>query len=61
MPGHVMIETTQFEDLGGNRTKITTTSLSHTTEERDGMLNSGMGGGVNASYQALDNLLAKTR
>ena len=56
-----MIETTQFEDLGGNRTKITTTSLSHTTEERDGMLNSGMGGGVNASYQALDNLLAKTR
>ncbi len=61
MPGHVMIETTTFEDLGGSRTKVTTTSLSHTTEERDGMLNSGMEGGVNESYQALARLLATTQ
>jgi hypothetical protein len=31
----------------------------HTTEERDGMLNSGMEHGLNASYAALDALLAK--
>jgi hypothetical protein len=30
----------------------------HTTEERDGMLRSGMEGGLNASYAALDKLLA---
>jgi len=60
-PGHVFVETVELEDLGDNRTKVTTTSLFHTPEERDGMLNSGMEGGVNASYQALVNLLAKTQ
>jgi hypothetical protein len=31
----------------------------HTTEERDGMLHSGMEGGLNESYAALDKLLAR--
>ena len=39
---------------------MVTTSLFHTTEERDGMLNSGMEGGMNQSYVALDRLLEKT-
>ncbi len=30
----------------------------HTTEDRDGMLHSGMEGGVNQSYAALDAVLA---
>ena len=38
MPGHVIIETVVFEDLGNDRTSVVTTSLFHTTEERDGML-----------------------
>ena len=59
MPGHVAVETATFTDLGDGRTKVTTTSLFHTTEERDGMLNSGMEHGLNASYAALDALLAK--
>jgi uncharacterized protein YndB with AHSA1/START domain len=59
MPGHVAVETAEFTDLGDGRTKITTTSMFHTTEERDGMLNSGMEHGLNASYAALDALLAK--
>jgi uncharacterized protein YndB with AHSA1/START domain len=59
MPGHVAVETAEFTDLGDGRTKITTTSLFHTVEERDGMLNSGMEHGLNASYAALDTLLAK--
>jgi uncharacterized protein YndB with AHSA1/START domain len=59
MPGHVIVETAEFTDLGDGRTKVTTTSLFHTTEERDGMLGSGMEVGLNESYAALDALLAR--
>ena len=58
MPGHVIIETATFEDLGDGRTKLVSVSQFHTTEERDGMLGSGMEGGMNASYAALDRVLA---
>ena len=58
MPGHVSLETATFEDLGDGRTKMTT-SLFHTPEERDGMLNSGMEGGMNETYERLDALLAR--
>jgi uncharacterized protein YndB with AHSA1/START domain len=58
MPGHVSVETATFEDLG-ERTKVTTTSLFHTTEERDGMLESGMERGMNETYARLDELLAR--
>jgi uncharacterized protein YndB with AHSA1/START domain len=59
MPGYVVVETVQLEDLGDGRTKVVNTSLFHTTEERDGMLSSGMEEGLNQSYAALDALLAK--
>jgi uncharacterized protein YndB with AHSA1/START domain len=58
MPGHVIVETATFEDLGG-RTKVTTTSLFHTTEERDGMLASGMERGLTETHDRLAELLAK--
>ena len=58
MPGHVCVETATFEDLG-DRTRVTTTSLFHTTEERDGMLGSGMERGMNETYERLDELLAR--
>jgi uncharacterized protein YndB with AHSA1/START domain len=58
MPGHVCIETVTFEDLGDS-TKVITTTLFHTTEERDGMLSSGMEGGLTESYARLDELLAR--
>jgi uncharacterized protein YndB with AHSA1/START domain len=58
MPGHVCVETATFEDLG-DRTKVTTTSLFHTGEERDGMLASGVEGGLNETYARLDELLAR--
>ncbi len=58
MPGHVIVETLLLEDLPGNRTKVVSTSLFHTTEERDGMLSSGMEAGLNESYVALDRVLA---
>jgi uncharacterized protein YndB with AHSA1/START domain len=58
MPGHVSVETAEFEDLG-DRTRVVTTSIFHTTEERDGMLNSGMEGGLNETYQRMDELLER--
>jgi uncharacterized protein YndB with AHSA1/START domain len=58
MPGHVSVETAVFEDLG-EQTRVTTTSIFHTTEERDGMLGSGMEGGMNETYERLDELLAR--
>jgi uncharacterized protein YndB with AHSA1/START domain len=59
MPGHVAVNTTTFEALAGGRTRIVTTSLFHTTEDRDGMLHSGMEHGLNESYAALDRVLAQ--
>lgn len=59
MPGHVVVDTVEFVDLGDGRTKIVTLSQFDTREERDGMLQSGMEGGVNQSYEALDRLLEK--
>lgn len=59
MPGHVIIETVNFEDLGDGRTRVVNISLFHTTEERDGMLHLGMEKGMNESFAALDRLLAR--
>jgi len=58
MPGCISVETVEFEDLG-ERTKVVTTSIFHTTEERDGMLGSGMEGGMNETFQRLDELLER--
>jgi uncharacterized protein YndB with AHSA1/START domain len=59
MPGYVIVETATLEDLGDGRTRLVNTSLFHTTEERDGFLQSGMEGGMNESYAALDRVLAE--
>ena len=58
MPGHVMVESATFEDLG-DRTRVITTMQFHSPEERDGMVGSGMEWGLNASYVRLDQLLAR--
>jgi uncharacterized protein YndB with AHSA1/START domain len=58
MPGHVSVETAVLEDLG-DRTRLTVTSVFDTTEDRDGMLGSGMEQGMNETYARLDELLAR--
>lgn len=58
MPGYVSVETAEFEDLG-DRTKVVTTSIFHTAEERDGMLDSGMERGMNETFARLDELLER--
>jgi uncharacterized protein YndB with AHSA1/START domain len=58
MPGHVLVETITLEEVDG-KTKVTDTSLFHTKEERDGMLQSGMEEGASQSWDRLAELLAK--
>ena len=58
-PGHVLVETNTFVDLGDETTKLVVVSQFLTQEERDGMLSSGMESGMNESYAALDALLAR--
>lgn len=58
MPGHVLLETATFEDLGDGRTRLVSTTLFMTVEDLEGMMASGMEGGMNQSYEALDRVLA---
>ncbi len=59
MPGHVSVNTMEFVDLGGGRTRIVCDVLFMTGEDRDGMAKSGMEQGMNESYDALDKLLSR--
>ena len=61
MPGYTILETAEFFDIGDGRTRLVSTSLFFSPEERDGMLNSGMEGGMAESFAALDRLLAELR
>ena len=54
--GHVTLETTRFEALPNNRTRVTVQSVFQSAADRDGMLQSGMERGVNDSHWRLDEL-----
>ncbi len=56
MPGHVLLETVNFEERDG-KTKLTVTSLFQSAEDRDGMLQSGMEQGASESQDRLAELL----
>ncbi|MDF1504888.1 SRPBCC family protein [Roseisolibacter sp. H3M3-2] len=58
MPGYVVIENMTLEDAGDGRTRMVTVSQFYSQMERDGMLHSGMEGGMAQSFAALDRLLA---
>lgn len=57
MPGHVLLETAVFEDLGG-RTRVVSQSVFQSVEARDGMVASGMETGVVEGHDRLNELLA---
>lgn len=57
VPGHVCLETMVLEDVGGGRTKVTGTSVFQSVSDRDGMVGSGMEGGVRETYDRLEELL----
>jgi uncharacterized protein YndB with AHSA1/START domain len=60
MPGHVLVETVEFEDLG-ERTRVKVHSLFDSQEDRDGMLQSGMETGMNEAHAQLDELLERLK
>jgi uncharacterized protein YndB with AHSA1/START domain len=55
-PGHVSLDTLLLEEKDG-KTKVTTISVFQTVEDRDGMIQSGMEGGVTEGHDRLDELL----
>ena len=57
MPGHIATETEIFEDLPGDRTMITSTTVFNTLEDLEGMLQSGMEGGAVESWDQLEEIL----
>jgi uncharacterized protein YndB with AHSA1/START domain len=57
--GHVVLETTRFEALPGDRTRVSTQSVYQSVSDRDGMIQSGMEYGVNDGYERLDEILEK--
>lgn len=58
MPGHVVLETTTFEDLEG-KTRVTNRSIFQTVEDRDGMVRSGMEQGAVETMERMAELLAE--
>lgn len=56
--GHVVLETTKFEVLPNDRTRIVIQSIFQSVADRDGMIQSNMERGVVDSHERLDELLA---
>jgi uncharacterized protein YndB with AHSA1/START domain len=59
VPGHVSLDQLVIEDLGGGRSRIKSHSVFQSVADRDGMVEAGMGDGVNEGYDRLDELLLK--
>jgi uncharacterized protein YndB with AHSA1/START domain len=59
MPGHVSLDKLALEDIGGGRTRAHIHSVYQSLEDRDGMVQAGMGDGVTEGFERLDELLAK--
>ena len=55
--GHVVLETTKFEDLPSGRTKVTVQSVFQSAADRDGMISAGMEYGVVDAHNRLDEMI----
>lgn len=58
-PGHVSLDQLRIEDIGGGRSRVRVHSVFQSVADRDGMVQSGMGEGVEDGYNRLEELLAK--
>jgi uncharacterized protein YndB with AHSA1/START domain len=61
VPGHVALETATFEEIDGNKTRLTMQSVFQSLEDRDGMVASGMEGGASEGMDRLAELVAKSK
>ena len=55
--GHVVLETTKFEELPSGRTKVTLQSVFQSVADRDGMISAGMEYGVVDAHNRLDEMI----
>jgi uncharacterized protein YndB with AHSA1/START domain len=53
----VILETTRFDALAGDRTRVVTQSVYQSVEDRDGMVAAGMESGVVDGFERLDEIL----
>lgn len=58
-PDSVNIEYLWFDDLDGGRSRLRGRSICPTLQARDGLLESGMEGGMTEGYEKLDELLVR--
>lgn len=56
MPSHVLLETVKMEEMDG-KTKVTDINVFQSVEDRDNMVETGMKGGVDESYDRFVELL----
>ena len=59
--GHVVMETTKFEDLSPSRTRVTVQSVFQSVSDRDGMVAAGMEHGVKDAHQRLDEMIEENK
>lgn len=57
--GHVSLEFLTMEVLPGERTKLHIQSIFKSVADRDGLISSGMEGGMNEGFEKLDRLFEK--
>ena len=57
-PDSVSLESMTFEELDGGRCRLRGHAVYQSMEARDGMLHSGMEGGMSEGYERLEELLA---
>jgi uncharacterized protein YndB with AHSA1/START domain len=55
--GHVALETTKFEALPGDRTRILTQAIFQSVADRDSMMQAGAERGINQGHERLTELL----
>ncbi len=60
VPGHVVMETIRFEDLGDGRTRLVDVGVFQSVEDRDAMVASGMESGADESMNRLAALLERS-
>ena len=57
--GHACLQTSRFEPLPDNRTRLTAQAVFQSVADRDGLLRFGLERSANDSHERLDELLAK--
>lgn len=60
-PGHVLMTTAHFEDLGGGRTRLTQSSVYQSVTDRDAMVATGMESGLREGMDRIAALVERAR